>query len=110
MTLSRRSGTWRGMVAAAVFLAAVALDARRAPQVQVSTRAALAGIHVYQATLSPLYGRLGIQCRFAPTCSRYGEVVIRQFGIARGGWMAMRRIARCGPWTPAGTADPPPLP
>ena len=108
MTPPRRSGTVRGVVAAAVVLAAVALDARRPAQVQLSTRAALAGIHVYQATLSPLYGRLGVQCRFTPTCSRYGEVVIREFGIARGGWMALRRIARCGPWTAAGTVDTPP--
>ncbi len=108
MRLSRPSGTLIGVAAAGAILGAVVLDARRPPSDQLSTRAALAGIHVYQATLSPLYGRLGVGCRFAPTCSRYGEVVIRRYGIVRGGWMAMRRIARCGPWTPAGTADAPP--
>jgi putative component of membrane protein insertase Oxa1/YidC/SpoIIIJ protein YidD len=29
--------------------------------------------------------------------------------VIRGGWMAARRIARCNPWTPAGTVDQPPL-
>ena len=68
---------------------------------------ALAGIHAYQRTLSPLAARAGLRCRFEPTCSRYAETVIAREGVARGGWLAIRRIARCGPWTPAGTVDPP---
>lgn len=95
-------------VASAIVLLAIALDLRRPPAAQFTARAAIAGIHVYQATLSPLYARAGVRCRFTPTCSHYGEAVIRRFGAMRGGWMAARRILRCGPWTPAGTADPPP--
>lgn len=51
---------------------------------------------------------MGVRCRFTPTCSQYGEVVVRQFGATRGGWMALKRVLRCGPWTPMGTYDPPP--
>ncbi len=86
------------------------LDLRRAPADQWATRAAVGLIHAYQATLSPIYDRMGVQCRFTPTCSHYGETCIRQFGLVRGGWMAARRVVRCGPWTPAGTVDPPPAP
>jgi putative membrane protein insertion efficiency factor len=68
---------------------------------------AVAGIHVYQRTLSPLAARAGIRCRFAPTCSRYAEQVIARDGLMRGGWQAIRRIARCNPWTPMGTVDLP---
>jgi hypothetical protein len=68
---------------------------------------ALAGIHLYQRTVSPLAARVGVRCRFTPTCSRYAEVVIARDGIARGGWRALARIARCGPWTPAGARDEP---
>ena len=68
---------------------------------------ALAGIHTYQRTLSPLAARAGIRCRFTPTCSRYAEAVIARNGVVIGGWKAVRRIARCGPWTPAGTRDDP---
>jgi hypothetical protein len=89
--------------------AGVAVDLRRPPSAQLSTRVAVAGIHVYQVTLSPLYARMGVQCRFAPTCSHYGEAVVRRFGIARGGWLATKRILKCGPWTRMGTLDPPPL-
>ena len=91
--------------AAGVMLAA---DLLRPPEHQLSTRAALGAIHLYQATLSPLYARAGVICRFKPTCSHYGETVVREFGVVRGGWLAMKRVLRCGPWTPAGTVDEPP--
>lgn len=68
---------------------------------------ALGGIHFYQRTLSPLAARAGVRCRFTPTCSRYAEVVITRDGIVRGGWRALTRVARCGPWTSPGTVDAP---
>ncbi len=99
----------RVWAAIAIVLIAIALDLRRLPADQLSTRAAVGAIHVYQATLSPLYERLGVRCRFTPTCSHYGEAVIARYGVARGGAMAIKRILRCGPWTPAGTRDLPPV-
>jgi putative membrane protein insertion efficiency factor len=71
------------------------------------TALALAGIHGYQHTLGPLLGRAGFRCRFTPTCSRYAEVVITRHGLLAGGWQTAKRIARCGPWTEAGTIDEP---
>jgi hypothetical protein len=68
---------------------------------------ALAGIRGYQRSVSPLIAGAGIRCRFTPTCSRYAETVIARDGVVRGGWRAMKRIARCGPWTPVGTEDNP---
>ena len=68
---------------------------------------AIGGIHVYQRTLSPLAAHAGARCRFTPTCSRYAETVIARDGLARGGWKAMKRVARCGPWTRAGRVDGP---
>jgi putative membrane protein insertion efficiency factor len=99
--------TVRIWAAIAIVLIAIALDLRRPPPEQLITRATIGAIHVYQATLSPLYSRMGVQCRFTVTCSHYGEAVISKFGVMRGGWMAAKRIFRCGPWTPAGTVDPP---
>jgi uncharacterized protein len=82
-------------------------DLARAPESQLSARVLRAGIHVYQHTLSPMMPSVGIQCRFEPTCSRYADVVIGRHGAVRGSWLTIRRLARCGPWTPAGTIDPP---
>jgi hypothetical protein len=82
-------------------------DALRPPAEQWGTRATLAAIDLYQATLSPRLGGLGVRCRFEPTCSHYGEAVIRRHGWLPGGLRAAWRILRCGPWTAAGTDDPP---
>lgn len=96
---------WAGV---AIVIVAIAIDLRRPPSAQWSTAAAVGSIHLYQATLSPIYAKLGVQCRFTTTCSHYGEAVIRRFGVMRGGWLAAKRVLRCGPWTTAGTVDVPP--
>jgi putative membrane protein insertion efficiency factor len=83
------------------------IDLAQPPARQVSARALLGAIHLYQATLSPRMPLLGVQCRFRPTCSHYAEGAIRKYGAAVGTARAVARIARCGPWTPLGTYDPP---
>jgi uncharacterized protein len=45
------------------------------------------------------------RCRFVPTCSEYAVQTIERHGLARGGWRAMRRVARCRP--PNGGIDEP---
>lgn len=90
-------------------IALLAADALRPPEKQVSARLAIAGIDLYQTTLSPLVGKAGVVCRFEePTCSHYGEEAIRRHGIVRGSLLAAKRVARCGPWTEVGTVDPVP--
>lgn len=84
-----------------------AWDVTRAPASQWSAGAAVSLIHVYQRAVAPLLGATGVRCRFTPSCSRYAEASIERHGLLRGGWRAARRIARCGPWTPMGTVDPP---
>ncbi len=90
-----------------VLLAGVALDASRAPDRQWTTAVAIAAIHGYQRTLSPVFDRCGLRCRFTPTCSRYAETSLRKHGILGGSWRTLRRVIRCGPWTPMGTVDEP---
>jgi putative membrane protein insertion efficiency factor len=52
-------------------------------------------IKIYQLIISPL---LGSKCRFTPTCSEYGKEALKKYGIFKGGWMTLKRIARCNPW------------
>ena len=68
---------------------------------------ALGSIHVYQRALAGPAARIGLRCRFTPTCSRYAETVIARDGAVRGGLLAIGRIVRCGPWTAQGTRDDP---
>ena len=89
------------------FCALVAIDLSRAPERQWSARVILMGIDIYQATLSERMGSAGVRCRFEPTCSHYAETAIRREGALIGSAAALGRLARCGPWTPAGTVDPP---
>jgi putative membrane protein insertion efficiency factor len=103
MTPRRRRLT----IALLVLGAALLWDLTRRPERQLTSRALIAGIHLYQRTLSPAMPTLGVVCRFEPSCSRYAEVSIRRLGAARGSWKALTRLARCGPWTPLGTLDPP---
>ena len=86
----------------------MALDVSRPPERQWSTKAALTAIHVYQHTASPALARLGVRCRFTPSCSVYAEAALRKHGAVAGGWLSVKRVARCGPWTPLGTVDPVP--
>lgn len=61
-------------------------------------------IKSYRLLLSPY---LGGQCRFHPTCSAYSLEAIERHGARRGGWLMLRRIARCHPLC-AGGVDPVP--
>jgi len=63
------------------------------------TRLALGLIKLYQSTLSKI---LPHACRFQPTCSHYGLEAIKKYGFARGGWLAVKRIIHCNPFSRGG--------
>ena len=56
---------------------------------------ALGLIRLYQKTRSP---RGMPVCRYVPTCSEYGYEAIARYGVVKGGWLTMKRIARCHPF------------
>ena len=41
-------------------------------------------------------------CRYHPSCSQYALDALRTHGPLRGSWLAVRRVARCHPWSPGG--------
>ncbi|MCS6902956.1 MAG: membrane protein insertion efficiency factor YidD [Candidatus Bipolaricaulota bacterium] len=60
---------------------------------------ALGLITLYQKLLSPL---LPSVCRFYPSCSEYAKQAIERYGLLKGGWQALKRLARCHPGHPGG--------
>lgn len=64
-------------------------------------------IRLYQLCISPL---LPPSCRFVPTCSAYAIEAISRHGALRGGWLTLRRLARCHPWGGSGYDPVPPVP
>lgn len=59
----------------------------------------LALLRFYQRFISPA---LPPSCRYTPTCSRYTYEAIDRFGVVKGGWLGVKRIARCHPFHPGG--------
>ncbi len=59
-------------------------------------------IKVYKYLISPI---LPSSCRFHPSCSEYAVDALKKYGLLRGTWLALKRIARCHPLS-AGGYDP----
>ena len=58
----------------------------------------IGAIAIYRAVVSPvIHAMNGPACRFEPSCSEYGREAVAEYGIVRGGAMAIWRIARCNP-------------
>ena len=70
----------------------------------LGARIACAAVRGYQLVLRPL---LPAACRFQPSCSEYVRAALATQGVIRGGWLTLRRLARCHPFHPGGY-DPPP--
>ncbi|HEY0368141.1 MAG TPA: membrane protein insertion efficiency factor YidD [Chthoniobacterales bacterium] len=88
--------------------AAAIFDWSRPPEKQVSAVLfQYSVIAPYRSLVRPVTARF-VHCRFRPTCSAYAVTAVKTHGFPKGIWLAMRRIVRCGPWTPMGTKDPVP--
>lgn len=68
---------------------------------------AIALLQVYRFGISPI---LPASCRYTPTCSAYALDAVRRYGAVTGGWLGLRRLARCHPWGGCGHDPVPELP
>jgi len=59
-------------------------------------------IKVYRYAISPI---LPSSCRFYPSCSEYAIEALGKYGLLKGSWLTLKRIARCHPLS-AGGHDP----
>ena len=51
-------------------------------------------ISFYQRAISPY---LPSSCRYFPTCSHYSQEAVMRHGLVKGGWLGLKRLARCNP-------------
>lgn len=98
MSRSRKVVLW-SCFALGFYLAAEALlPANRQP----TARVAVALLHAYQATGSPVMKSCGVQCRYQPTCSHYAVDAISYYGTLDGLVRTAGRLWRCSPWGGSG--------
>jgi uncharacterized protein len=64
---------------------------------------ALKTLRLYKRFISPA---LPPSCRFEPTCSVYMYEAIDKYGVWRGGWLGLKRLARCQPFYKGPFYDP----
>lgn len=68
-------------------------------------RLGLFALRFYKAYLSLLFAG---NCRFSPSCSQFAYEAVERFGLARGSWLAMKRLLRCQPLSRKFGYDPVP--
>jgi putative membrane protein insertion efficiency factor len=56
-------------------------------------------IKAYKLLISPI---LPSSCRFYPSCSEYALDALRKYGLVKGLWLTVKRIARCHPLSDGG--------
>ena len=57
----------------------------------------------YKTVLSPaLHALSPSQCKYLPTCSEYAYIALHRHGAWKGSWLALRRLARCHPFSKGG--------
>ena len=56
----------------------------------------------YKFFISPLFGH---SCRYLPTCSEYSIEALKEFGLAKGTFLSLKRILSCHPINFLGGGD-----
>jgi putative membrane protein insertion efficiency factor len=66
-------------------------------------RAAIALVRGYQQLMRPVLPKT---CRYHPSCSDYGILAIRKYGLVKGSCLGFWRICRCHPFCRGGIDYP----
>ena len=74
-------------------------------EASLGARLVLALIRAYKLVFSPHFYA---SCRFVPSCADYASEAVMRHGALAGGWLAMKRLARCHPLFRGGLDPVPP--
>ncbi|MFK5879967.1 MAG: membrane protein insertion efficiency factor YidD [Flavobacteriaceae bacterium] len=56
-------------------------------------------VRFYQVAISPY---TPASCRYSPSCSHYTVEALKKHGVFYGGWLSIKRIFSCHPWSKGG--------
>ena len=56
----------------------------------------------YKKRISPLFGKVGIHCKYYPSCSEYMMQAIDKYGCIRGILKGTIRLLKCNPFSNGG--------
>ena len=59
-------------------------------------------IILYQKTFSLWLNKLGVRCKFYPTCSQYMILAINKYGVKKGVIVGFKRLLRCNHFSKGG--------
>ena len=46
--------------------------------------------------------KLGVKCKYYPTCSTYAIMAIEEYGALKGSLLGVKRILKCNPFSKGG--------
>ena len=56
----------------------------------------------YKKFISPMFYIIGVRCKYYPSCSEYMMQAVEKYGTLKGGWLGIKRILRCNPFSNGG--------
>ena len=59
-------------------------------------------INFYKKHISSWLEQKNIRCKYYPTCSKYAKQAIEKYGTIKGGFLAVKRILKCNPFSKGG--------
>jgi len=59
-------------------------------------------VHIYRWIIAPVFPS---SCKYHPSCSTYALDALRKYGAFKGGWISLKRVFRCNPFS-SGGVDP----
>lgn len=56
----------------------------------------------YKKIISPIFSKLGVHCKFYPSCSEYMMQAIEKYGSIKGCYLGIKRLLKCHPFAKGG--------
>lgn len=56
----------------------------------------------YKKYISPIFKKIGIECKYYPSCSEYMSQAIQKYGALKGTYIGLKRLMRCNPFSKGG--------